>query len=543
MPDLDKNRQSLCAHKARLAGVCLLLLFVATGHAQESKPQSTVQGTVRDSNGTPVNRATLHLLKQGSETSRAETDTTGAYRYSSLAPGEYTIQAEKAGYQEAKFGPFALREGQDTTIELTLTAIGEKSAARATEAPQFFDQPQFTVAGVTDATNHGGHGSDAVSRTTQTLTHDVSTLDSQPTPSAYSVESEASLRAILAKDPDNFDANRRLGTILAATGKSNEALPFLERAHELQRSDPVSGRELASAYAAVGKNQQARTMAETLLAQQENSDLHHLLAELDEKERHPLQAVREYQRAAELNPSESNLFDWGTELLTHRTLQPAIEIFARGAHLFPNSSRMLVGLGVAWYASGSTEQAAKYLCQASDLNPADPNPYLVLGRMSAAENTSIPEVVQRMARFHQLHLESAQANYYYASALWKQSREAKSEETLRQVESLLEQARRLDPKLAPASLQLGILYEERRDFPRAVAAYQEALTADPQLREAHYRLAQVYRRTGEKAKAEQELAAYNRISHDVAAQNEREAHEIPQFVYTLRDSKSPASPQ
>ncbi|HST09154.1 MAG TPA: hypothetical protein VLL05_02160, partial [Terriglobales bacterium] len=73
--------------------------------------------------------------------------------------------------------------------------------------------------------------------------------------------------------------------------------------------------------------------------------------------------------------------------------------------------------------------------------------------------------------------------------------------------------------------------------------YQEALNADPQLREVHYRLAQIFRRTGEKAKAEQELEAYNRISHEVAAQNEREAHEIPQFVYTLRDSKSPASPQ
>ncbi|HST11111.1 MAG TPA: carboxypeptidase regulatory-like domain-containing protein, partial [Terriglobales bacterium] len=424
------------------------------GHAQQSKPQSTVQGTVRDSSGTPVKGATLHLAKHGSETSRAETDSQGAYHYRSLTPGEYTIQAEKPGYDDAKFGPFALREGQNTTIELTLAAIGEKASAHATDAPQFFDQPQFTVAGVTDAVNHGGHGSDAVSRTTQTLAHDVSTLDNQPTASAFSVESEASLRATLAHDPGNFDANRRVGTMLAATGKPAEALPFLEQAHELQRNDPVSVRELAMAYAAVGKNQQARTTAETALAQQDSADLHHMLAELDEKEQHPLQAVLEYQRAAELDPSESNLFDWGTELLTHRTLQPAIEIFARGTQLFPKSSRMLVGLGVAWYASGSAEKAANYLCQASDLNPADPNPYLVLGRMSAADTASIPEVVQRMARFHQLHPESAQANYYYASALWKQNRGAKSEQTSRQVESLLDKARQLDPKLAPASLQL-----------------------------------------------------------------------------------------
>jgi tetratricopeptide (TPR) repeat protein len=148
-----------------------------------------------------------------------------------------------------------------------------------------------------------------------------------------------------------------------------------------------------------------------------------------------------------------------------------------------------------------------------------------------------------MDRFHQRYPESAPANYYYAVALWKQTRDARSEKVLQQVQSLLEKARRLEPKMASASLQLGILYEERHDLPRAIAAYQQAVVTDPQLREAHYRLAQLYRRTGEKQKAEEELAAYNRISREVAAQNEREAHEIPQFVYTLRDSKLPASPQ
>ena len=34
---------------------------------------------------------------------------------------------------------------------------------------QFFDQPQFAVAGVTDTTNLGGHGSDTVVRTRETL--------------------------------------------------------------------------------------------------------------------------------------------------------------------------------------------------------------------------------------------------------------------------------------------------------------------------------------------------------------------------------------
>ena len=61
---------------------------------------------------------------------------------------------------------------------------------------------------------------------------------------------------------------------------------------------------------------------------------------------------------AETDPSESNYFDWGTELLVHRAVEPAIEVFSKGNRLFPDSARMLVGLGVAWYSHGSYEQAA-----------------------------------------------------------------------------------------------------------------------------------------------------------------------------------------
>jgi tetratricopeptide (TPR) repeat protein len=518
--------------------------FVAFGHAQTPQSHSSVRGTVHDSRGVPVEGATAHLCPQGARGDvTLRTDAKGAYRYESLAAGEYTIRVEKSGYSDASFGPFALREGQNTTIELILTLPAEKSRGTTTEAPQFFDQPQFTVAGVTDATNHGGHGSDAVSRTTQSLAHDVKSLDTEHADAALAAETEASWRAALQRDPADFDANCHLGTMLASRGKPVDALPFLERAHQGRLDDYQSAHELAKAYAAVGRYQDARVVTEAALVNHDGADLHHLLADLDEKQQRPLQAVHEYQRAAELDPSEPNLFDWGTELLLHRTLQPAIEVFTRGHRLFPQSSRMLVGLGVAWYASGSRDQASNYVCQASDLNPADPNPYRVLGKMEIAETASSEAVAERLARFSQLQPTSAEANYYYAVALWKQNRTSKSTEVSRQVESLLEKARQLDPKLAAASLQLGVLFEERRNPDRAIEKYQEAITADPQLREAHYRLAQLYRRTGEKLKAEQELAAYNRISKEVTERNEREAHEIPQFVYTLRDSKSPASPQ
>jgi hypothetical protein len=48
---------------------------------------------------------------------------------------------------------------------------------------------------------------------------------------------------------------------------------------------------------------------------------------------------------------------------------------------------MLAGLGAAWYARGSYDLAAKCLCEASDLNPDDSNPYLFLGKMQGLRTT------------------------------------------------------------------------------------------------------------------------------------------------------------
>ena len=152
---------------------------------------------------------------------------------------------------------------------------------------------------------------------------------------------------------------------------------------------------------------------------QEKAQLHHLLGDLDERLGNALEAVREYQTAAELDPSETNLFDWGAELLTHRAAEPAIEVFTKGNRLFPRSARMLSGLGAAWYSLGSFDHAGQRFCEASDLNPDDPNPYLLMGKMQAAETADSPAILERLARFARLEPQNALANYYYAVSLWK----------------------------------------------------------------------------------------------------------------------------
>jgi tetratricopeptide (TPR) repeat protein len=381
--------------------------------------------------------------------------------------------------------------------------------------PEFFDEPKFTVAGVTETSNLGGHGSDAVWRTKEALAKDTVLLskskeDSAKAPTAApSIAQEESLREA-ARQADNFEANRALGKVLLDEGKAREALPYLEQASRLNPDD---------------------------------SDMHHLLGSLEEKLGNPLEAVHQYQRAAELDPSETNLFDWGTELLLHHAPEPAIEVFTKGNHLFPRSTRMLVALGIAWYSRGSYDQAAACLCQASDVNPDDPNPYLFLGKLQDLETTPSEGVAERLARFARIQPENALANYYYAVSLWKRRKGPQDTETSAQVKSLLQRAVRLDPGLGAAYLQLGILYSEQNDLTKAIAAYEKAIEVNPQLEAAHYRLAQAYRQAGDKLKAQQESQRFEQLSKQAAQQTDHERREIQQFVYTLQGRASTTQPQ
>ena len=237
--------------------------------------------------------------------------------------------------------------------------------------------------------------------------------------------------------------------------------------------------------------------------------------------------------------SESHLFDWGAELLLHHAPEPAMEVFSRGIRLFPGSARMLLGLGAASFARGAYEEAVQRICRASDLNPNDSVPYQFLGKIEEAENQANPDLVEKLHRYVTLQPNTADANYYYALGLWKLRNAAHSKGSVSEVESLLKTAIHINPQHAAAALQLGIVHSERGAYSEAISDYRKALDADPRMEEAHYRLAQAYRQTGNAEKAKEELRLYGQLAKESEQKQDRERHEIKQFVYTLRDQSAP----
>ncbi len=66
--------------------------------------------------------------------------------------------------------------------------------------------------------------------------------------------------------------------------------------------------------------------------------------------------------------------------------------------------------------------------------------------------------------------------------------------------------------MAAAHLEQGIVHSDRKDYAAAIAAYRKAIEVNPRLEEAHYRLAQAYRRVGDKGKSQEELELYGELS-------------------------------
>lgn len=457
---------------AKFYAAAFFLLSLAAAHVlgQSRNPAApstvSVYGTIRDTSGRLVADANVSLSEKATATS-LETKTKPDGSFSFIAPhsGTYTLRVEKSGLRALLLISLPLSSGEKRKVDLILEIdpLNQSPPGKepgTTQAPvEFDDKPAFTVAGVTDWTSVGGHGSDTKLRTSESLARETAALKSRA--------------------PGEATA--------AGSASSSEA------------------------------------------------DSHRLAGDRAEKSGDPLTAEHEYKEAFRLDPSEPNYFAWATELLLHRAVPEAVQVFTEAVEAHPKSPRLLAGLGAALYTSGSYPDAALRVCEASDLQPADPGPYIFLGKMEQAAPDPLPCVQEKLTRFAQQQPKNARANYYLAASLWKRAQRSENSADLQKCESLLRAAIRSEPKLDSAYILLGTVHASRADFRGAIDLYKQALKTNPRSSEAHYRLSQAYKRTGQEEKAEQEVQLYKQAEKAETDAVERQRREIRQFLIILWD--------
>jgi tetratricopeptide (TPR) repeat protein len=531
-----------------LIGILSFTSIARKAYAQHSD-EVTIQGNVLNQAGNSISDASVWLEQKGVlEPMATKTNAAGAFAFTALPTGRYLLSVEKSGQRSDVTAVLALSKGDRKIIDLILEVPGDiqlnsTGSSPSPQAMQFSDKPNFTIAGVVDWTAVGGHGSDSALRTSEDLTRETLTLkpessrsnDSAPPDSAKKRdESESKLMAARASAPGSFEANHQLGEYYFHAGRSRDSIPLLLAAYQINPTMDGNAYDLALAYKEAGDFSRAREQVQKLQVHNDSADLHRLMGELDEKLGDPLAAVREDQQAVHLDPSEQNYFEWGSELLLHRAVWQAVEVFRDGTKAYPKSSRMLTALGTSLFAGALYDEAALRLCDASDLNPTDPEPYVFMGKIEIAAPTRLPCIEQKLARFVRNEPENSLANYLYAMTVWKGMDQPADKQALDQVEALLTKAVTIDPNCVGAYLQLGILYSSQRSYEKAIDFYMKAIKADPQLAEAHYRLGVAYDRTDEPTKAKQEFMLHDEIEKKQAAAVESQRREIKQFLVVLQ---------
>lgn len=360
---------------------------------------------------------------------------------------------------------------------------------------------------------------------------------------------KAEYLAALRIDPRNHDANYKLGVLLLNEGRAADAIAYLNR---VAASDSTAARELDRAHrmlegSARSPARRAGGAADLRIEYSDSTDLKPggISGSVDaggyssqtqargSELRQALGTLTPPSKAedGDVNGAESTTFQHASALLLGGDYAQASDAFQEGATQFPQSGSMLLGLGVADYSRGLYEQAIDALCRAVDLSPDEPQAYFFLAQAYSASPANSNEVLRRVASYASKHPAIAPAQYYYALCLWR-SRETPGQASVdpKQVEQLLRSAASLDPALAQAHFELGVVLAEQGQAQQAASEFERAVALDPKWAEAHYRLGQAYRHTGESDRAQSELDESERLRKSGDTEDQRLRAEIRRFL-------------
>lgn len=327
-------------------------------------------------------------------------------------------------------------------------------------------------------------------------------------------QEETALRIAAEREPDDFERVNALGEYYLHNENWRESVRWLSKAYPLSAGNESVGFDLSFALMQAGELDEATHQVEQLLSRLDSARLHNLLGAIDDRNANYLEAAKEYHRAAEIDPSESNIFDLATFLVQHKKyvgfVDEAIKFFRYGVAQYPRSSQMMVGLGVALYASQQYDEAVRVLCGAVDLDPTDRRPIEFLGKARRVSPELAGEVDERLRDFAERYPDNAATSYYYSYSLWERGG-GEEGKNLDNIEKLLRRAEARAPEWYEPHYQLGVVYESEKRYPDAIREMEETAKIEPEFAPAHFRLAMLYSRTGDKAKAALESETLRRI--------------------------------
>jgi tetratricopeptide (TPR) repeat protein len=319
-----------------------------------------------------------------------------------------------------------------------------------------------------------------------------------------------------------------MASLLARHGDYGTAIPIMEKVRSAFPESYDVNYNLALAYFLVRQYGKSVEVIQSLIKDNPRAEAYNLLATIEEERRNYLEAVRCYQKAAELEPAnEGYRFDYGFELLKHQTLPAAIAVFTSGVRDFPGALRMQLGLGCAYYLDRKSDDAAAALLSALTIQPKTPFAYLLLGKIYEAADSSQTQIEKALQSYLENEPRDAWAYYHYAR-IRQRSVDAEPQPDYQPIRKYLNRALALNPGFAEAHVQMGIVLKREGRFKESLPHLEKAVQSDPGLDVAHFQLGQTYQRLGMEDKALKEFEIFEELK--ARSQTDKDKEVVMQFL-------------
>lgn len=112
-----------------------LLLFAAAGSQAQSPTTGQITGVVKDPSGAVIGSANITLTSVAGIERVAASDAAGRYALSLLPPGNYRLEAEKAGFGKATVRDVAVRITETTRLDISLQLAEQEAVVDVRSEP------------------------------------------------------------------------------------------------------------------------------------------------------------------------------------------------------------------------------------------------------------------------------------------------------------------------------------------------------------------------------------------------------------------------
>lgn len=272
-----------------------------------------------------------------------------------------------------------------------------------------------------------------------------------------------------------------------------------------------------------------------VLAREDDARVHNLLGRAFRLKHNPAKAVEELQRAVQLDPgTPGHYVDLVQLFLDHRTPEPALMILENALQKFPTNLEILRLLGLAHYAVGDQAKALDTFLEIIDLDPNSQVGYASLETLLPYAGDRLGEIIKKLQGYCQRHSSDPLGYYLLAAALVARSGESAESE------KLLRQAILVEQSFWPAYFELHKKLERDGDLGEAIQVLKKTIELNPGHAQAHYALARIYGKLGEREKAIEERKAHHKLVLEEREATEKRQAAYPRLPYKLRTS-SPRS--